>query len=224
MRVDQVARHLGKVESGTRGAADIWSAEVGEHVGALDRYSAELLSRSERERLQSYRSRAAAERYVLTRALVRLVLAERLDMAPAAVPVGRTDAGKPIVTGGVHFNVSHSGDLILLAVSGDRDLGVDIERQRDVARVSALIARWLTPVERAEVARLVEQGATTSGAFLRVWSFKEARLKALGVGISGQGRATAELERIEVSSLDALLESVRGSDGAAAYVGALAFA
>jgi 4'-phosphopantetheinyl transferase len=195
---------------------------VGEHVAALDQYSGEYLTDEERERLLRYRSRAAAERYVVTRSLVRLVLADRLGRAPRDVPVNRTDTGKPIVTGGVHFNVSHSGDLILLGVSDQRDIGVDVERRRSIPRVGALVRRWLDPVERDEVARLVRDGSTDSDAFLRVWSVKEARLKALGVGIGGQSRA-GELGRVEVSALDALLNTIPTSDDEG-YVGAVAFA
>ena len=219
-----VGRCLGTVAAPSGGGvgAEIWCALVGEHVEALDRYSGEYLTDEERERLLRYRSRAAAERYVVTRSLVRLVLADRLGRAPRDVPVNRTDTGKPIVTGGVHFNVSHSGDLILLGVSDQRDIGIDVERRRSIPRVSALVLRWLDPVERDEVARLVGDGSTDSDAFLRVWSVKEARLKALGVGIGGQSRA-GELRRVEVSALDALLQTIPTSDDEG-YVGAVAFA
>lgn len=219
-----VGRCLGTVAapSGGEARAEIWCALVGEHVAALDRYSGEYLTDEERERSLRYRSRAAAERYVVTRSLVRLVLADRLGRAPRDVPVNRTDTGKPIVTGGVHFNVSHSGDLILLGVSDQRDIGIDVERRRSIPRVGALVRRWLDPVERDEVARLVRGGSTDSDAFLRVWSVKEARLKALGVGIGGQSRA-GELRRVEVRALDALLKTIPTPDDEG-YVGAVAFA
>ena len=220
MRAAGIGERLGVIASRGGGGAELWCARVGPHLGQLDRFSAEVLSGEERERLSRYRSRDAAERYVLTRALVRLVLSERLRLDPRNVVVTRTDTGKPIVSGGVNFNVSHSGDLILLAVSTERPIGVDVERRRDVPRVDALVARWLSPEEQHDVADRVHRGASPSESFLRVWSLKEARLKALGVGISGQSRAAAELRRIEVHSLDALFEPVNASD----YVGAIAFA
>ena len=217
-----VGRCLGTVTASSGVSAEVWCALVGEHIAALDRYSAEYLTDDERDRLLRYRSRAAAERYVVTRSLVRLVLADRLGRAPRDVAVNRTDTGKPIVTGGVHYNVSHSGDLILLGLSSQRDIGVDVERRRSIPRVDALVRRWLAPVEQADVARLMRDGSTDSDAFLRVWSVKEARLKALGVGIGGQSRA-GELSRVEVSALDELLKTIPTPDDEG-YVGAVAFA
>lgn len=168
-----------------------------------------------------YRSRDAAERYVVTRSLVRTVLSGRLGVAPRDVRVSRTDTGKPVVAEGIHFNVSHSGDLIVLALSEARPIGVDVERRRPVERVDALTLRWLSEGERADLGRLVQAGASPSDAFLRVWSLKEAKLKALGVGIVGA--AGAPLETIDARPLDGLLAALanRGGDG---YVGAVAFA
>ena len=208
--------------SSRSGTAELWYAWVGEHVADVDRFSRDLLSVEEQDHLGGYRLREAAERYVVTRSLVRAVLSERLSIAPRSILVSRTDTGKPVITEGIHFNVSHSGDLILLAVSEERAVGVDIERKRDVQRVDALMNRWLSPAERAEFAALCERGATPSEAFLRIWSLKEARLKALGVGISGAGRARLDL--VDALPLDHLLERLGDHRPALEYVGALAFA
>lgn len=216
-----VGTRLGTISAPSSGAADVWFARVGEHAADVERYSRDFLSRDERERLGRYRSRESAERYVVTRSLVRIVLAGRLSAVPREVAVSLTGKGKPIVADDLHFNVSHSGDLILLAVSGDRAVGIDVERRRDVERVQALIDRWLTPRERDDVAAWVQRGAGLSDAFLRVWSLKEARLKALGVGIAGAAHAATHA--VDALPLDALLDPlVHG--GEQGYVGAVAFA
>lgn len=217
-----VGSRLGVLSATSGASAEVWGARVGDHADALDEYCEHLLSSDERARIRSYRYPDAADRYIVTRALVRTVLGERLGTAPRDVPVHRTDTGKPIVTGGAHFNVSHSGELVLLAVSADCDIGVDIERRRSLARVEALVQRWLSPREREDVASLVGSGLEPSDAFLRIWSIKEARLKALGVGISGQARAATRLESVEVKPLDALLDGFESTAGDG-YVGALAF-
>ena len=157
----------------------------------------------------------------MTRSLVRVVLGDRLGVPARELRVSRTDTGKPIVAEGVHFNVSHSGDLILVALSARRAIGVDVERRREVERVAAMTKRWLDDRERKEMDRLVAAGASPSDAFLRLWSLKEARLKALGVGISGA--SGAELHRVRAEPLDALLAELKHERGEA-YVGAVAFA
>lgn len=172
--------------------------------------------------MPQYRSRAAAERYVVTRSLVRIVLSAQLGIAPREIPVSRTDMGKPVVAEGVHFNVSHSGDLILLALSTERAVGVDVERKREVAKVRSLTERWLTDAERGSFDRLRTLGATDSEAFLRIWSLKEARLKALGVGISGS--VAAQQYSVDAIPLDSLLDSLAGQHVGQGYVGAVAFA
>ena len=221
VRASEVGSHLG-VASSRRGSAEIWYAWVGEHVPDIDRFSRNLLSDEEQAHLTGYRVREAAERYVVTRSLVRAVLSERLAISPRGIQVSRTDTGKPVVAQGVHFNVSHSGDLILMAVSDERAIGVDIERKREVQRVDAMLRRWLSAEEQAAFATLRRTGASPSEAFLRLWSLKEARLKALGVGISGASRA--RLDIVEAFALDQLLERLTARHADAGYVGAIAFA
>lgn len=199
-------------------AAEVWCAWVHAHAADIERLSAEVLSSAERARLQSYRSSAAAARFVVTRSLVRTVLGGRLGTAPKEISITLTDLGKPIVAGDLHFNVSHSGELVLLAVAEDRAVGIDVERQREVPRAQALIDRWLTEAERGDVARRIAGGSPESEAFLRVWSLKEARLKALGVGIAGAPGSNAE--RLPAVALDALLADLNGD---ARYIGAVAF-
>jgi 4'-phosphopantetheinyl transferase len=216
-----VGGRLGSART-ARGEAELWFAWVGEHAGAVDRLSRDVLSTAEQTRLGRYRSRDAAERYVVTRSLVRMVLARRLGAEPRSVEVLRTDAGKPVIAGNVHFNVSHSADLVVMALSTDCDVGVDVERRREIDRVDQLRRRWLTEPEREEVDRLSSSGTSVSDAFLRIWTLKEARLKALGIGISG---AALELRDIDVVSLDDALARLAGGDQARAnYVGAIAFA
>src|SRR4051812_24792986 len=118
-RASDVGARLGVIE-GPAAVADVWFAWVGDHARDVDQFTREFLSPEETERRGKYRSRAAAERYVVTRSLVRIVLGEHLGVAPRALRVSRTDAGKPVIAEGIHFNVTHSGDLALLAVCEQR--------------------------------------------------------------------------------------------------------
>jgi 4'-phosphopantetheinyl transferase len=221
VRASDVGCHLG-VAASRQGSAEIWYAWVGDHAADIERFSRDLLSADEQRHLAGYRVREAAERYVVTRSLVRAVLSERLAISPREIRVDRTDAGKPVIADAMHFNVSHSGDLILMAISDERAVGVDIERKREVQRVEAMLRRWLTSDEQAAYVSLHDAGASPSEAFLRLWSLKEARLKALGVGISGASRA--RLDIVEAFPLDELLAGLSAQRADAGYVGAIAFA
>jgi 4'-phosphopantetheinyl transferase len=221
VRASDVGCQLG-VAASRQGSAEIWYAWVGDHVADIEQFSRDLLSSDEQAHLAGYRVREAAERYVVTRSLVRAVLSERLAISARSIQVSRTDTGKPVITQGIHFNVSHSGDLIVLAISDERPVGVDIERKRDVQRVDALLRRWLTPDEQAAYASIQGDGASASEAFLRLWSLKEARLKALGVGISGAARA--RLDIVEAFPLDNELAQLAAQRPEPGYVGAIAFA
>jgi 4'-phosphopantetheinyl transferase len=220
-QASEVGARLGTV-AGPAAVADVWFAWVGDHARDVDRFTREYLSPEEGTRLPQYRSREAAERYVVTRSLVRIVLSEHLGVPARKVRVSRTGTGKPVVAEGIHFNVTHSGDLVLLALSEQRAVGVDVERKREVERVRSLMQRWLTESERDDCAQLATLGATPSEAFLRIWSLKEARLKALGVGISGA--SGAPLHTVDVLPLDSLLAALADQHDQQSYVGALAFA
>jgi len=200
----------------------VWFAWCAEHVADVDALSAALLSHEEKEHLRGYRSPDASVRYVVTRALVRSVLSERLRQPAAQIVLSRTSTGKPVLDDSLHFNITHSGDLVLMAVTDTRPVGVDVERRRPVARVDALEARWLTAAERNDYNQLRALGLDDSDAFLRIWSLKEARLKALGVGIAGAG--DAPVESVEALPLDDLLAALAPSGEDVQYVGAIAFA
>jgi 4'-phosphopantetheinyl transferase len=221
LTVTALGTSLGTVTSGVD-TADVWYAWVGAAVSVMGDLTARVLSAPERERLSLYRNESAAARYVVTRSLVRSVLGNRMAVPASDVPIGQTDFGKPVVAGALHFNVSHSGDLVLMALSADRAVGIDVERRRAVERSSALVARWLTGDEQRDVAQRIAGGADPSDAFLRVWSLKEARLKALGVGIANATHA--DVGAVAVVPLDGLLEQLHRGDASAGYIGAVAFA
>jgi 4'-phosphopantetheinyl transferase len=114
---------------------------------------------------------------------VREYLARYLDVDAAAVQIDLESNGKPRLRGGgFHFNVSHSGDAMLLAVSRDHDIGVDLEFSRRPRRVVELAQRWFDPIEADALQALPESARQI--AFLRLWTCKEAALKADGGGIS----------------------------------------
>ena len=89
-------------------------------------------------------------------------------------------------TGGradLRFNVSHSSELALIAVSWGRELGVDLERVRPIGEADRIVASFFSPGEQIEFTAIADD--VKPQAFLRGWTRKEAILKGLGIGLAG---------------------------------------
>jgi len=140
----------------------------------------DLLDAHERARLDRFRRDADRARYLAAHALARLVVGPRTGTDPAALTIDRTcrcgkPHGKPTVAG-VEFSLTHSGDRVGVAVSAGGPVGLDVEEHRDLGDLDGLAGHALSPTEPRP---------TDGAAFLRVWTRKEALLKATGEGLSG---------------------------------------
>lgn len=137
------------------------------------------LNPEEIARLGSYRLRADQERFLVGRALLRMLVGDALGVEPRAVPLQFTAAGKPIVADGPHVNVSHSGDVVALALAG-QPVGVDVETMADAVPFEAMSVAYSTN-ERAHILR--RTGEARRRLFYEIWTRKEALLKADGRGL-----------------------------------------
>jgi 4'-phosphopantetheinyl transferase len=141
-----------------------------------------LLDDQERARAQRYRLAADRDRFRLGAVLLRAAAARHLDVAPADVAVDRTcgrcgaQHGRPQLPGtGLNASVSHSGEVVAVALTWCGPVGVDVEAVRpiDFATIAESVC---TPAERIEV--------QTEADFFAIWTRKEAVLKATGEGLS----------------------------------------
>lgn len=151
-----------------------------------------LLDRQERRRAARLRHSADRAGYIDTHILLRRLLGERLSLAPQEVSLVREPCpccgaprGRPAVGGPsrpLHFSLSRSGGWAMIAVAPD-PIGVDIEafpRSDTVAQVSHL----LHSAERTEIRHAPAR--EQAKVFARIWTRKEAYLKAVGVGLAHQ--------------------------------------
>jgi len=119
--------------------------------------------------------------------VLRRVLARYLDEAPEEIALTRGERGKPCLATEperLGFNLSHSGELTLVAVSHGREVGVDVERAKPGRDLVALAARALAPEDAATVRAAA--AAERTRVFYELWTRHEARLKCLGVGLAGE--------------------------------------
>ncbi|WP_188131007.1 4'-phosphopantetheinyl transferase family protein [Paraburkholderia panacisoli] len=140
------------------------------------------LSDEERQRRDQFVDAAASKRYENAHALKRLVLAQYgTGCAPLDLNFTRGRYGKPEVAEPFpyRFNMSHSAACVAIAVAAE-EVGVDIEWHRPVVASSSL-ARCV--FNREERGWLLRQSCFDD-AFFRLWTLKEALLKAAGTGFS----------------------------------------
>lgn len=154
------------------------------------------LVQGELARADRYSSAGPARNFTVARAVLRRVLGAYLGVRPAEVPITTGPHGKGALDTGNHentleFNLSHSGDLGLVAVARSVPVGVDIERHDPTRNLGDLAKSTFSSRELARWLSLPEAGRTT--AFFDTWARKEAFVKASGRGI-GFG-----LRRFEVS-------------------------
>jgi 4'-phosphopantetheinyl transferase len=117
---------------------------------------------------------------------LREVLARYLECTPGEVRFVDSPAGRPALAGPppapLKFNWSHSGSHALIAVARGIQPGIDLEHLKRRPRALALARRYFAPEEWQQLAALPE--SDVEAAFLRLWTAKEALLKAHGSGLS----------------------------------------
>jgi 4'-phosphopantetheinyl transferase len=117
---------------------------------------------------------------------VRGLLGAYLGVDADTITIKRDSHGKPHLAGPVgadlQFNLSHSGDHLIVAIGRHQALGVDIESGSRPRPWLALAQRYFTAHEYAGLASLPQR--QLAQAFLELWSCKEALMKALGRGIA----------------------------------------
>jgi 4'-phosphopantetheinyl transferase len=163
-----------------RARTEVWVIKMTEEGPLGLRAARVLLGGADRS---ARRRRDDRDRSLLARATLMRLLATRADTDAASVVIDHDEAGRPIVRGNdrLMLAVAHSGEFVACAVS-TRRVGVDIERSDRVEADYDLARLVCTPHERRELERLPVP--LHRAALIRLWTRKEAVVKALGVGLA----------------------------------------
>ena len=146
-----------------------------------------LLSSDERERALRFHFPLHRRRFAASRGLLRIVLGAYLDTDPKTLCFRYSDKGKPAL-GGMHatsplrFNLSHSENVVLLAVTLGREIGVDVEYMRPDLELESIAHRFFSAAECESFDTIPL--AQKRVAFFNCWTRKEAFVKAKGDGLS----------------------------------------
>jgi 4'-phosphopantetheinyl transferase len=191
--------NIGPVEPG---AVHVWRAVVDCRPAALEAL-ARTLDAAETARTDRFRFDRHRRRHVFRRGMLRILLGHYLDADPARLAFEVNAYGKPALAGTTSgqtmFNLSHSGDIVVIAITAGRDLGVDVEAIRPISDADAIARRHFAPAERARLATAAARDRDQ--AFLRLWTRKEAYVKAVGGGLS------IPLDSFDVSAPDSCVRS-----------------
>jgi 4'-phosphopantetheinyl transferase len=160
----------------------VWTVNLAQPALELERLST-LLSDDERIRAGRFCFVKHANRYTVARANLRRILSRYTDVAPSLLQFQYTANGKPFLANApIRFNLSHSSDLAMVAVTRDREVGIDVERIRRDDDLLDAAEHYFAPVERTALRSLASEEQCIG--FFRCWTRKEAYLKARGDGLS----------------------------------------
>lgn len=144
----------------------------------------QILSEEERQRASRFAFAEPRERYIRARGCLRSLLAAYVGARPDGLELTAGRYGKPRLTrpaSDIHFNLSHSGNAVLLAFARRRHVGVDVERLQRRVDWQAVAGRFFEEREVADLQSLPD--GVRRDAFFRAWTRKEAFLKATGKGV-----------------------------------------
>ncbi|WP_432261878.1 4'-phosphopantetheinyl transferase family protein [Cupriavidus sp. TMH.W2] len=151
---------------------------------------AHTLSPDERQRAQAYLHEWHRNDFIARRSLLRWLIGCYLTCKPESLRFSVTPFGKPVVqwprAARIAFSVSHTDGMTLLAFAWSCRIGVDVERRIDGLDVGGLGRGIFSLIEEAALDRMRPDAAAT---LLSIWTRKEALLKALGTGLSGEPSA-----------------------------------
>lgn len=160
----------------------LWQACVPELLSQIPAFSA-LLDENEIARAKRFHFDEHRERYIVARAVLRHILSEYTEILPDKIEFVLGPRGKPYLKENkwdLQFNVSHSHDQVVYALTNHLEIGVDIEKIEPHFDVE-VAKRFFSPKEYAELMVLPEEKRIS--AFYHLWAGREAVIKALGEGL-----------------------------------------
>ena len=155
-----------------------------------------VLLQEELDKKTKFKKRSDHDRYLATRYALRKILSDFVSIPPSELRFYVTENNKPR-TEGIHFNVSHSGDYILIAIAAF-PIGIDIEELNRDFETDFVVAECFSREEQA----FFLEGGNNQIDFYTVWTRKEAILKATGEGLTD-----------ELSKLNSLADQIKRDDG-----------
>lgn len=188
---------------------DIWLGNLALDAEDLDKLHG-LLDQHEQQRAGKFTLQVIRNRYVATRGLLRMILANYLNTDPAGLQFAVGEHGKPTLCDRqLYFNLSHTADNLAIVASDLEHIGIDIEQIKPRSSLKQLAERCFSATEFADWRLLPETQRQLT--FYQLWTQKEAFVKAVGRGIA------LGLDQCEVNLSAAQFEKVPTEYGLAQH-------
>ena len=167
----------------------LWFADLNE----LDRYDSsnvfvKWLHAAEKNRYNRYQSQSQRKHFLFGRMLLKAILSKYAGCAPTDLQLDIDTRGKPFLNSNnplcLSFNLSHSGNRLVVAVSKNHDLGVDLENIKREREILKIAQRYFSLSEIRGLKHLSKALQITR--FYELWTLKESVVKACGYGLSGR--------------------------------------
>ena len=173
------------IEKQQKRNVDIWQIPLNTAASA-DLFA--LLSKNEQNKFAELKQTTSQNNYLISHATTRIILGQYLNIPPQQVKIITKANKKPILEDlatktRLDFNLTHSENLCLLAVSLTAKIGIDLEYKRKIKNCLALAHRFFAEDEYKLI--LSCSKFSQNEMFLKIWTTKEAILKGANLGISG---------------------------------------
>lgn len=164
-----------------KGEIHLWTASLVPSAEKIEELRS-FLSPHEKKRASYFKFESRQHAYIVTQAVLRLLISVYLDIEVKDVLMHPSKKGKPFLMNepSLFFNVSNSHEICVYAFSRDAEVGIDIEKIRELPDIDELIEQNMCAREKAYFLKDPEHKLSL---FFQFWTFKESYLKAIGEGM-----------------------------------------
>ncbi len=163
------------------GHLDLWMSPIYTRPDLLSSLSS-VLNQEEIDYSKKYRFKKNEESYIFSKAITKILLAKYLSIPPKEIVFKFNSSTKPYLknscSNSLYFNISHSANTILIAISST-EIGVDIEFYDNNFSFTSILEECFSEKERL----FIKESKTPLPNFYKLWTRKEALLKATGIGL-----------------------------------------
>lgn len=161
---------------------DVWRISLNLQADSVQ-WAESTLSTDEAKRAARFHFPADRDRFILAHGIMREILSRYLCRKPSELVFSVNPYGKPsLLNSSLEFNLSHSKEYALIAITQGRKIGVDVEHIRTDMELESISNRYFSQAEFSEL--MVLPSEQREIGFFHCWTRKEAYIKAHGLGLS----------------------------------------